>query len=524
MNNKVSIKKYDRDNKDKKENKNSKDNKVFLLVGIIILIIFLFFSYKFEVLKELYYEDPLTGKMIQDVGAKKICYIVLTALSVYTLVITSFLQEKFKNKDIKIENVFLAIMPVFCILLMLAMPMSKGHDETIHGLRIYEYAEGKFISNGQKAYLEEGVIKALDNKDCYNDIFNKDNNYNTNTKTIEWGYRIASYSPINYMPQVIGIFLSRIITTNSMLHLYVARLFNIVCCAIMLYYAIKLIPFGKNLLLILSLIPISIEGFSTLSADGMLVAVSFLWISYILNLCFKEGKTVKKKDIFILSILAIIIALSKTIYITLLPLLLIIPKEKWKSLKIKIIICGLIFLISAILDIGWYFIGIQNGSSPVGTGGLTSIVSNPIFYIEKVIYTIITRFDKYVGELFGSAIEWNENIKIHVFPYILLILTAITIVKGKEKIDFKIWQKILISLIIISCVVLIFTSMYLGWSSTRINYIEGIQGRYFMPILPLIFLLFGRKFSDDKNLTKNIAIVGLIMQMFVIMEIVFYHI
>lgn len=495
-----------------------------IFIGIIVIVMFLYFSYKMGIGNFILYKDNVTGKIMEDIGAKKICYTILTILSVYAILVSCFMQEKIKEDKIKIENIFLLVVPIFCILLIIAIPMSKGHDETIHGLRIYEYAEGKFISNGEKSYLEEGVINALDNKNMYSEIFNKEKNYSTDTNKIEWGYRVASYSPINYLPQVLGIFVSRFLTTNSIVHLYVARICNFITCITMIYFAIKIIPFGKNLLFLLSLIPISMEGFATMSADGMLVATSFLWIAYILYLCFKEGKKVKNKDIIILSILAIIISLSKTIYIVLLPLLLLIPNEKFKSKNKKIIIISLIFIISAILDIGWYFIGIKQETLITGNNAVSYIINNPILYIQKIIYTIIVNFKKYITEIFGATIEWNEQIKIHVFPYILLAISIILTIKGNEKINWTICQKVVISIIILSCVFLIFTSMFLAWSNIKTSYIDGVQGRYLMPILPLIFLFFNNKTSDDKNLSKIIAITGLIMQVYVIMELVLYHI
>lgn len=63
-----------------------------------------------------------------------ICYIILTILCILEFSISLYF---IRNKTIKPEKAFLIIVPLFCILLTLAMPLSKGHDETIHGLRIY---------------------------------------------------------------------------------------------------------------------------------------------------------------------------------------------------------------------------------------------------------------------------------------------------------------------------------------------------------------------------------------------------
>ena len=378
------------------ENKQKEKAKSILFVTTLVLIllsIILYFNYKMNTGKYFEYKDEILGEVLQDETARNISYVVLIGLSIYSLLIIIYIKDKYKKGSIKIENIFLLVVPMFCFFFTLAMPISKGHDETIHGLRIYEYAEGKFISNGEKAYLEEGVIRALDNKDSYYDIYQNSDTYNKNTEKIEWGYRVAGYSPINYLPQVIGTFISRFFTSNSIIHLYVARLFNIITCIALIYFAIKIIPFGKNLFFLLSMIPITIEGFSTLSADGMLVSASFLWIAYILFLTFTKERNICKKDILLLSVLAITISLSKTIYVTILPFIFIIPKEKWKNNKIRIVTCSIIILISAILDVLWLKLGIQGQETTLDNNTL-SFVTAPINYIQKLIYTIIKYFDK----------------------------------------------------------------------------------------------------------------------------------
>ena len=55
------------------------------------------------------------------------------------------------------------------------------------------------------------------------------------------------YSPINYIPQSLGIFVARLFTNRPMIMLYMARLFNMIVSLILLYLAIKIMPFGKKL-------------------------------------------------------------------------------------------------------------------------------------------------------------------------------------------------------------------------------------------------------------------------------------
>lgn len=508
--------------------KNRKQIAILVLFVIIVFAVFLYCSYRIETSKSLLYRDEITGQYLQDIGAKNICYIIVTCLCAYAFIIMVFLQDQYDRGKIKVETVFLLTVPFFCILVTLAIPMSKGHDETIHGLRICEYAEGKWISNGEKAHLEEGVINALDNKMSYKEILENEKTYSTNTEEIEWGYRIAPYSPVNYFPQVVSVAVARLFTDNSLIHFYIARLANIISCMALLYLAIKIIPFGKNILFILSIIPIAIEGFSTLSADGMLVATSFLWIAYILKLREEREKKIGKKQIIGLSILAIIIALSKTLYIVLLPLLCMLPKEKFNSKKVKIGFILTICILCAILDLGWQLIGIQKEMVAEEIGkehnAVSIMISHPVIYMQKCAYTIIENLPQLLDGIFGGKIEWNEEITIPLFPTILLLYSIMISIKGEKEIIWKKWEVLLIGGIILASILLIYTGMYVAWSPLYETTIHGVQGRYFIPIMPLIFLLFGRKFKDDSKTTQNIAMIEVTMQVFVILEIVLFHI
>ena len=86
---------------------------------------------------------------------------------------------------------------------------------------------------------------------------------------------MSVYSPVQYLPQVIGVGIGKILTDRPILISYLGRLANLAICITMLYYAIKKIPFAKKLLLILAFIPIAIEGFVTLSGDGFTIATAF---------------------------------------------------------------------------------------------------------------------------------------------------------------------------------------------------------------------------------------------------------
>lgn len=487
--------------------KNVGNTKQIFIICISIILIFLYFNYKVEINDfELY--------------QKLIAYIIMFVLILIMICLYIYIN----NSKLKIEKIFLVVAVSFCTLLCITMPITKGHDETIHGFRIYEYVNGKIVSDGKNVNLQRGVVDALKDKPSYTSLFKQSkDNYNTNTEIVNIESRIASYSPITYLPQIIGIYIGKIFTSNALIQLYFARILNMIVCITMLYYAVKLIPFGKNVIFLISLIPIAIEGYVTLSADGITIATAILFISFVLYLAYGIKEKVSSKQMIILLLISIVLAISKTVYLPMILFIFIIPKEKFKNNK-YFWLCS-IFLLASLADFIWFLTGTKTNVGGQNQSAIAYIILNPIQYIGKVLYTIASRGCIYLEEIFGGYLEWNENVKIYVFPIILLITTILLITKGEEEsFKFKNWQKVLCLFIVISTIILIFTSMFLGWARLELNYIEGIQGRYFLPLLPLILLLLSRKFLDDENTTQNLALLILIMQIFVIINVVIFHI
>ena len=59
-----------------------------------------------------------------------------------------------------------------------------------------------------------------------------------------------------------------------------------------------------------------------------------------------------------------------------------------------------------------------------------------------------------------------------------------------DKINKKyIIKKLVLLLIIAISITGIFGAMYIYWSDYKLNYVDGVQGRYFLPLLPFISLL-----------------------------------
>ena len=465
--------------------------------------------------------------------------VIALGLSVLIIGLSLFIYTR---KNITPEKLFLYTVPFICLLFLIIMPMYRGHDENRHMLRIYEISEGHLLTevhdNAVGTPLPKVVIdgtgKYWREEMTYNDILDlKDTKIDYSDKKITNMDTVAIYSPIQYIPQAIGMVFSRLISDNLLSMLYVSRLFNLIVCIILLYLSIKLIPFGKLLVYLIAILPLSIEAFSTMSPDGITISLSILLIAYILNIIFKKDKVVQKKDVIIISIMSVIIALCKIVYVPLVAAILLIPSSKFKSKKSKVLVSTFIIGISLIANLIWFKIStsyleiISNGSS---TDKIINVLTSPISYLRMLLYTINYNGSTYMERLFGSVLAMGEFVKLYfAVPFIFSMFFLFESATNKElKKRFSKFQNIVIFLIILIVIGLVFTSLYVQFTDETSMTISGVQGRYFIPILLLIGLLLGNlkiyNDYDEKNKMKLYGIVTLALQLYIMLAIIIVHI
>ena len=98
---------------------------------------------------------------------------------------------------------------------------------------------------------------------------------------------------------------------------------------------------------------------------------------------------------------------------------------------------------------------------------------------------------------------------VFIFLYCIgLVLVSIADV-SLERISFKWYYRILIAIAIMASFFGIFLAMYIGWTPNiygiGAQIIEGVQGRYFLPLLFPFVLIFSNKWISDYKCLRMIS-------------------
>lgn len=203
------------------------------------------------------------------------------------------------------------------------------------------------------------------------------------------------------------------------------------------------------------------------------------------------------------SFLLLIIFITKNVYLFLAFLLLLIPKNKFKSNKytsvflIIFFMFMLYFIWNKINDLYGYSFSVNDSQL-----NRNLIIHSPIKYFIIFINTLIKNSNSYFSTMIGRYLGWLE-INIGNFYYYCFVLLFIIFLLWDYDDRIKIDVKLLSFIIIVITFGMILTALYLVWTPHKYTIIAGVQGRYFIPILLLLFMASNCKsFKAQPNL-KN---------------------
>lgn len=473
--------------------------------------------------------SPITGdgflthqNLYKCADKYKCIYIFVIIINIIMIFMYKFIMS---DKERKIENKFLVLaIPIF-IAFLLVNPMFLGHDERFHFYRVFEITEGGALPEieGETGYHMPSAVytKIGWGERHYSDIIDAlHEKIDRNDISFISDVTMSVYSPIQYTPQVIGVFFAKLITLRPVLIAYIGRFFNLMFCILILYFTLKITPYGKNLFLLFAFIPISIEGFTTLSGDGLTISIAYLFISYILSMKDRKSKKILKRDFPILIGLGIILAFCKLVYIPIIGLLLLIPKKYFKNIKKKMLVIIPLMFVLLMLNLIW--LKLASPYLKVYTGGVSDYQINYIFhnlisYLCMFIDSLMSQFIILTKEAFGDSLLWGSASQNYSVVCFMLLVTAIIVCVNDESLKkkFNFSEVLIMILICIMIIGLIFTSLFIQWTGYGSKSIAGVQGRYFSPFIPLIFIIIGNFISksrkiDESKLTRLVLFVSIL--------------
>lgn len=447
-------------------------------------------------------------------------------------------DEEKKRDRVKMANIFMVIALVCGLLISFILPPLCSPDENVHFVHAYDISRGnlfaevhegrivRFIPDKVNQFVNKYPISmnGIQNGNRYNhlqmfyDSYNGDDLgepvvYPISSGTAGYGIAALSMRIVSEIGNLLKI--SKLDNPYNLM--LAGRIGNLLFYTLLIFFAIRRAPHFYRFIMLIGLMPMSLFLGASLNYDAIIIPISLYFVALVLDLSArKEEKLTGGEILRVLLCAALLAELKQGLCAPLLILLLTIPIKKYGSVR-KLIFCIVAVIAAAIVG---YIPNIINGRIDASVHSLSEAVSTSqlqqqwvasnMSQIPNLLKTTFEVFFSGYVTMFWGVLGWLDvyiPAPVMTIGYIMLLITALY-----EGCTFNIWRKrrwknILSFIGAVVSALAVFMSMYFFFTQVTGYYVvEGVQGRYFIPIaLPMLLafsnslLLYCGIKTDEKS-------------------------
>ncbi|HUR97588.1 MAG TPA: DUF2142 domain-containing protein [Pyrinomonadaceae bacterium] len=409
------------------------------------------------------------------------------------------------------QNAFLLLASFFGVVMLFLTPPALVGDEPNHFFRAYQISDGTIVGVKHEGYsggwIPESVL--VTNRRLVGDIeMHHDVKFDTNlitelrrvpldedNKVFVAFHNTVVYSPVAYVPQVIGIWAGKAVGASALGLIYFARFVNLLFFLALAYSAIRITPVHKWTFAFLWLTPTTVFQTASASVDAFTFGICFFGIACFLRLAFDDDVQVDWRTIAGLFAVCLLAVLSKQAYVLLPALFLIIPRAKFRSPGIYYLIF-ILLIFSCIAAVVWWsatvkpiFMSYRGDIETDPDRQLELILDAPLDFLKIAVASYLKLYKYYFVTFFGQLTWLDLFVPKWVTVYLFAIVTGFAVLDKGVNTRISTFDKSIFTAVIAGTALVVSVLLYLSWSPVGADRVAGIQGRYFIPVAPLFFLL-----------------------------------
>lgn len=483
-------------------------------------------------------------------------FFILSIVSIYgllylspivTVIIISLLSVYFvvRNRNAistHLENIYVVIAVIYGISMLLILPIGHVPDEFAHEAKCYAMAEAYANTTGNRYAVwlpkETSETFAFFAKDVmYLDLKYTPVNVLTSYKThatfgsnLVWTHssNTLSLNEFAYFPATLIVAVAHFVPMSPTLIFQLGRLLNFMIASVLFYLAIKITPCYKRIFFMIALFPITIQQTAAVNQDWITNAVVFLFVAITFRFAFAIS-ILHRKDYLKILALSCCLGMIKLAYFPVAFLVLLIPIEKFegvyvlatskerkireagksvlslgrlskrqKSWLFKLLIIVLAFGLAVSQALPSYLHGEQH-LADCNFFTLHMVIENPLKAIQICWNTFNERatLDFCDGLLngFGWSIKWTTG----VTRSLIMMAALFLVLTNQEDTKLKSKHKAIILCAMLGMWGMVYMALLTGWTDANSPTIAGLQSRYFIPVILLMYILFHNRTFQNKS-------------------------
>lgn len=431
-----------------------------------------------------------------------------------------------------VDRWFLLIAIPIGVFFVFAIPPTQGIDESAHFIRAWLVSSGDIVArteidantNVRHAggdidacvidYVSKFQIRAAEPDDF------EPSDYWFDTPPCspqERGWVIAdaasNYTPLSYAPQVVVLSATRAVGLPVPVSFFGGRLAGLAAFIAVVWWAIRLAPGGKSVLMVVALLPTTLMSAATYNADGVADALAILAVALTASIALSSE--LNRRHLALLAGSLVVLGMIKQPYLVFALLPLLIPNRLFGRTPVAVLVKGGIGALVGVASLAWLAIGTPDVEPEVFRAGvdhgaqLEFVLRHPFDFLATVARTIAAAGPQsytlrgIVGSFGMGRYVGRANDVVAPLLTVVFATALFAVAFGRdtgERIDGQTRVRQLVAgvgplVVTVAGVLAVYASMYLIWAPVGADYVTDVQGRYFIPVLavPALSLVLRRR-------------------------------
>ena len=421
-------------------------------------------------------------------------------------------------KQMQIHNLYWIVGLILGLVFMVMLPVYVVPDENTHLYSAYDLSN-KFLGIGNAP--DGGILMREDDaefptitkgydRNSYEDYYGSFWTMAENTELVETNRMPAKTWRLQYLLSAIGITIGRLLGLGTLPVLMLGRLMNLLFFITMIRYAIKTIPICKNVIVMLACLPMTLQQSMSFSYDVYIISVMFVITALALKLAYDKDAPIQPKELVILTLCFMVcVAVKGHAYFPMMALLLMVAyarKEDNRRLsKLMLVIFGIacVTLVLSVLlqdivfpSVPTYHPGYENYIEWAQSEGytLSCILKKPSLIFGIIHETIGEYGYFYVQTFVGNRLGWLEICFSQRCEFVFDLCVIFSVIPRKQTtVELPRYARVTLISVALVEIAFVFAGMLLAWTPITTLAIQGVQGRYFIPIMILVMVALKKR-------------------------------
>ena len=421
-------------------------------------------------------------------------------------------------------RVFVVLATVAGLVLAFVMPPSAAPDESRHLSRVYLMSEGRFGVPGTVG-PRASVPKSI--PELYRAIEGADHEHpplHTVGEIAAFLHQpldperrvgianAGTYPPVVYLPHLIGVAFGRWLGLAPAGLIYLGRLASLAAWIALTALAIRIAPARRWTLALLSLTPMSVACAASISADPVTSAAALLFTACAMRAACGEGP-LAKSELRGLVGSALFLGVVKPGYLPLALAALAIPPSRTGGRSRRLGLAAGLAAAIAVPMLAWMAHAQAQAPTPPipkadPAAQLAAILADPIYFAKVLWHTWRVFGPGYWTSAIGHLGPLIVALPGAVYAGFTALLVATIALDGPPPAALatpRRWWLVAATALSIGAV---FVFAYLGWNEVGAPFVNGIQGRYFTPALPLLAFALPARSAPLPSRMRELLVAG----------------